>query len=262
MPKYITRTLLTRGGSHELHCEDDLFTFEDNTWIVAAVFDGCSSGIDSHYASTCHKYRLKSSLRSLNQYYEENSDLESVSKSLLLDVYIDLHSEDYKSGEEMLSTIVLLLIHKHTKHFHILFAGDGVCQIGDDIRRIHDSSGDTVWYISTIHKKKDFDEYYDKCPKFKGYELPKEIIISTDGIDSFKDVFGVNRSDEAYDILFKSDRFLQQEIMLKRLYNIMTKSDTPCRNQDDLAIIRIIIDNSEDELSDFLKMAEQISVCY
>lgn len=52
-------TLIKMGKAHSLHCEDDYIVVENDNFLVAAVFDGCSSGVDSHYASTKHKYLMK-----------------------------------------------------------------------------------------------------------------------------------------------------------------------------------------------------------
>ena len=46
---YKIDSFISRGGMHLLHCEDDFYVYEDEEVIVAAVFDGCSSGIDSQH---------------------------------------------------------------------------------------------------------------------------------------------------------------------------------------------------------------------
>ena len=45
-------TLLKRGFSHKDFCEDFLLCKAlDEKYLLAGVFDGCSSGVDSHFAS-------------------------------------------------------------------------------------------------------------------------------------------------------------------------------------------------------------------
>lgn len=47
------RTVLKKGTDHLVNCEDDLFfsNYYDK-YYVGAIFDGCSSGIKSHFASS------------------------------------------------------------------------------------------------------------------------------------------------------------------------------------------------------------------
>lgn len=238
MNKYNIKTLITKGTNHDLHCEDDFFVHETDNWIVGAVFDGCSSGTDSHFASTFHKFILKQGVKYIHE--KDECTIEKQAKNLMFHIWLGLYSHIYENGVEMLSTVVLILINKHTEQYFIIFAGDGVCVIDDEYHSIHDENGDEVWYLSTLRTAAEFEDYYDKCEKFEGDTLPQSLIISTDGVDTFKDKLGVNRSKEVQETLFKSERFINQEFMLKRLYNILTKNDEPCRNQDDLTMIRFI----------------------
>lgn len=48
--KFEIDKIIKMGKSHSLHCKDDFFIEENDNFILCAVFDGCSSGIDSHYS--------------------------------------------------------------------------------------------------------------------------------------------------------------------------------------------------------------------
>ncbi len=52
---YKIKVLQTRGSQHELRCEDDFLIYEEDKYIVAAVFDSCTSGRRSDVASFMHQ---------------------------------------------------------------------------------------------------------------------------------------------------------------------------------------------------------------
>jgi hypothetical protein len=59
--------LLRKGELHKNYCEDFLFTghYKDN-FSVFAVFDGCSSGRDAHFASALMGKCLQAALKTFN----------------------------------------------------------------------------------------------------------------------------------------------------------------------------------------------------
>lgn len=263
MTEYNIRTLITRGQD-KLRCEDDFLVYEEGDYIITAVFDGCSSGIDSHFASTLCKITLKNVLsRDLwneFKYLPEDKDplyendmifLKSIIEEFICgDLNYALNELDLDVNTELLSTCVICMFNKITHKCNIIFCGDGVCYIDGEVYAPHDENGNSVYYFSTCgfdkarsrkEQRKLLNEYFDKyCFMVEDKTVNETVAIASDGIDSFKDMYGINKVEEARDVFFKENRFSTMNVMLKRLYNIFIKSNS-CINQDDCTIVRLNI---------------------
>jgi hypothetical protein len=252
---YNIKALTTRGSNHPLHCEDDLCIEQTSSLIVAAVFDGCSSGVDSHVASTFHRTLVRQSVCLLNT---DSHPVEELSKDILQYLYDGLHQHArntlFEVNKEMLSTVILLLVDKNSGDYHITVAGDGVVNINDAYFNIHDKEGDAVFYLSSIidpdakiAKYELLDEYIAQhCTTFAGRGF-RNISISTDGIDTFKTKFGIALKDKSRDFFMKNQAFEKTQNQLKRLYNIYTQGlnleeKVPCINFDDFTMIKVTND--------------------
>lgn len=263
MTEYNIRTLITRGQD-KLRCEDDFLVYEEGDYIITAVFDGCSSGTDSHFASTLCKIALKNVLsRDLwneFKYLPEEKDplyendmifLKSIIEEFICgDLNYALNELDLDVNTELLSTCVICMFNKIKHKCNIIFCGDGVCYIDGEVCAPHDENGNSVYYFSTCgfdkarsrkEQRKLLNEYFDKyCFMVEDKTVNETVAIASDGIDSFKDMYGINKVEEARDVFFKENRFSTMNVMLKRLYNIFIKSNS-CINQDDCTIVRLNI---------------------
>lgn len=249
----LIKTLIERGSSHKLRCEDDLLVLNLEDYIVGAIFDGCSSGIDSHLSSTLLKRVLKTIINGdgncrfeLKWHNKESLDFYIIQKLASM-LYDKLHEPSFKklisydNYNDLLSTVIIMLVNKFNNRYTVLFCGDGVLSVDDTIVTIHDENGDTVDYLM-VQNETNVINYIDNRPFYQGY-FKNTISISSDGIDTFKDQFGENKSKEAKDTLFMDTAFWKQDIMLNRKYNILTKVNKYL-NQDDVSIIRIINENT------------------
>ena len=252
---YKIDSLITRGMMHELRCEDDYMIFDNDEIIISAVFDGCSSGIDSHYASTFLRKKLNEYLEDNSIYIireDENRNFPYKSCDETLKGILEyLHSCIPYSETEYLSTCVMCYINKETYEYSILFAGDGECCIDGKRHIVHDKEGNAVRYLSTVKTYSDFNEYYDKyCKKYSGI-FNESLIISTDGIGSFIDKFNADKSELARSLFYGEgeikidERFMK--LPLKRQYNILSNGrifkeneKIPVKNLDDFTIIKIM----------------------
>lgn len=246
----ITRTLIERGSSHKLRCEDDLFTLEFNSYIIGAIFDGCSSGTDSHFSSTLLKKILKRIVNDAvhdKQFNLKWDNKESHDVNIVKGLALRLHEEsnskslmeliNYVHNSDLLSTVTIILVNKIINRYTVLFCGDGVLSVDGEITTIHDEDGDMVDYL-VPQDESQVQTYIDNRPLYQGY-FKKTVSISSDGIDTFKDQFGENQSKEAKELLFNSTDFYKQNIMLNRKYNMLIKV-YKYLNQDDVSIIRFI----------------------
>lgn len=251
-------TLIKMGKTHSLHCEDDYIVVENDNFLVAAVFDGCSSGIDSHYASTKHKYLMKEVAENFNWLwdYKKKHTIKDNVFYFVFSVHNELKSEKYEVNKEMLSTIVLLFINKHTNEYGIVFCGDGCCFINGENISVHDEHGNAVWYLSMVTDKQ-FEEYFENyCHYYEGViDNNMEIAISSDGIESFMTKYGSYNKEYPQDIFFNTKNSLPEKYhnwKLERLYNVLTKGKLPnmendegLSNIDDLTIIKVKIDKDK-----------------
>lgn len=250
MIQYKIDTLISKGRLHNLHCEDDYLVYENDTFLLAAVFDGCSSGIDSHFASTMHKYKMKEICKSIDKFTSIYSS--NVVEDILRELNRSIWSLDYEVDKEMLSTIVFVIIDKANAKYYICVAGDGCYKIKyhdyDLFESVHDANGNAVWYLSTV-KPADFNQYFhDYCKQENGIlQNGQEICISSDGLESFVSQYGASKNEDAKKIFFKTDACEEkyQKMPLQRLYNVVVKgkcSDTGNEvmlNGDDFTMIKI-----------------------
>jgi len=254
MNKYKIKTLQTRGSNHDLRTEDDFMIYEDEKYIICSVFDGCSSGYRSDISSYKHKEFLLEAIDESLIYEYDNFDaiiryvinkkirinFEDIIEELISRLFHKLSEMNYKDNEEMLSTILLLVINKETDEYEIAFFGDGVSFVNGEYTNVHDPNGDTVWYLSTV-KANEFRKYYSQSTKLKGQGI-ENICISTDGIDTFKNKYG--QLVDARNYFCDNTQFVNLDNQLKRLYNVFTKGlnneeKMSCINQDDFTIIKI-----------------------
>ncbi len=192
---------------------------------------------------------------------------ENISKALIYSLYDKIYDIHYEMGEEMLSTVLLLIINKETDEYEITFCGDGVSFVNGEYTNVHDPNGDTVWYLSTAYPYRSkeygirrntslplnapgneimsfpeyFKQYYNQCKVIKGKGI-ENICISTDGIDTFKNKYG--QIVDARDYFCNNPQFGNLDNQLKRLYNVFTKGlnneeKIPCINGDDFTMIKI-----------------------
>jgi len=265
------RTILRKGSDHKIFCQDFLSFYEDNSWFVGGVFDGCSDSYSQHeipqsqFPSNLFAKILTSSCKSiLIQTQELNFlkfNIEYIFLNLLEDFFKHVYTISTSLGlieDEMESTVIIFLYHKQTKAGYIIALGDGVIQI-DDIFEYIDQNNKPLYPILYIEKILDdidetmniwtIDNSIDIMDKFniRPYKLykiqdPKNVVISTDGILSFENKNDAGLSpDLIKDIFLKDSSMSNLEKMLPRKYNIVqTQGWVNC---DDLGMIRIIFDD-------------------
>ena len=255
--EYLVRQLITRGDMHKLRCEDDVFVSETEKHILMAVFDGCSSGNDSHFASTAYKLALSKLQETLlSPLFEEMEGMVG-DCSRLVTIVQNTHKMVGNLiiefglnplANDMLSTAIFALFNKERSMVNIIFCGDGVAYIDGKEHCVHNEDS-SVYYLSTVSQQ-GFRDYIDNhCLRLCNIPVENGLSISTDGIDSFIDKYRKNYGEEARTLFFESDRFTGNKFMLTRLYNIFTKEeDKNCiRNQDDFSMVRLIIKKEEPE---------------
>ncbi|GAA5098587.1 protein phosphatase 2C domain-containing protein [Chryseobacterium ginsengisoli] len=238
-------TALQIGDYHINHCEDFLVTKKiGSDKILCAVMDGCSTAMESHFASTMiGKILRKISVeKSYQELYETNnsSNIEKDLKSVLKDLFremISIKNQLMLDEKELLTTLILLLYNKKENEGIVLCIGDGLICINGKITEFErDNKPDYLAY----HLKEDFENWYENQTQKVFFSHLEDISIATDGISTFSPVkkTGHDEKINPIDYLLLDKTSINSEemlsIKLKKLEHYYGMKPT-----DDLAIIRI-----------------------
>jgi hypothetical protein len=239
----IIRELCRRGKDHQNFCEDSSLVYQDDEFIHIAVFDGCSTGKDSHFASFFFSRMLRKTIK--------ESLLSDKNEFLIQKVY-RLFESFYRNLKinqkfidvptiEFLSTIVYMLIDKNSKTGFGLIIGDGSIYVdGKCCLDINPPDNAPNYFAYWIERNDSFGKVWNEIAQL-GVTFPmSDVSIMTDGIKSFKKLGGEITEKEIVDILLKDTRFIDIECMLERKCKILENIEKTIHT-DDLSIIRVIL---------------------
>ena len=244
-------TLLERGIHHKNFNEDFLFTSSLTEDIyVCAVMDGCSSAKDSQFASSLYAKSLHKSSRMLPQMKEimddfdlKEMDLESIAEFFLKQLFEDLKRTKklfFLQREELLSTIVLLIMDKSKKTACIKMSGDGLFAVNDRVTEVDQNN---IPNFLGYHLDSRFEDIKDSEFQTWTFKEVRDISISTDGIDKLRSETKrkkMNNSPREIFLIRKPDSF--EESYLQNEYQVLLeKGFIPC---DDIGVLRLSIDES------------------
>jgi len=236
------------GAFHPVFCEDFKFVHQLNkNWLVTAVFDGCSAGKESHFASALFGKVLKKITQNI-PYWDVKDDslsLDKISIEVLGQLIIKNLFEEIKliknqlflEFPELLSTYVLAVYQVKDKKVWINIAGDGVYAIDKQIQVIDQS--DHPDYLA-YHLQESFEDWYEKHTYTVAKKNVTDIAISTDGVLSFakemkEDVVVV----DPVVYLLTDDTFVTNKNMIQRQC-LFLEQEYELKPNDDIAIVRII----------------------
>lgn len=238
--------LIRKGEMHKVFCEDFLLATKVNDqYAVYGVFDGCSSGTDSHLASALLAKIVRRELqRHVNKSINILKQLLSETIYSTMQTLRNIRDNLFLKNDELLSTIILLLVDNYSKSAQILVFGDGFISINGDSTIIDQNNTPDylAYHLDEIDSIQDFERWLkEKARLFEISEI-QDLSISTDGINSFQTTEIIN--EDAAQIFpseyFANDTFLlQNKSMLARKYNIL-RTKYRMVNQDDIAMIRIV----------------------
>jgi len=245
----IIHSLTKRGSSHKDYCEDYEYQYvSDRNYLIAAVFDGCSSGTESYFASTLFARVLRKTCQNL-QYPPEVVELELTAKHILQHFTKELLNAINIVGldtVEVLTTMILLVLHKESRNCHIIAIGDGVIVANGKVTVIdqHNEPDYLAYYIADITEPEEFDNWYEKHTNRYSFEAITDISISTDGVLTFinptaKDSTNHEIELNSLEYLLKDTFLITNHAMLKRKCNIL-KTKHNLDHYDDLGIIRVL----------------------
>lgn len=240
-------SLLRQGTHHQNFNEDFLFTYALTKDIqVCAVMDGCSSAKDSHFTAALYAKSLHKSSRMLPQMKEiiddfdlRVMDLESIAEFFLKQLFEDLKRAKklfFLEREELLSTIVLLILDTNKKSACIKMSGDGLFVVNKKITEVDQNN---IPNFLGYHLDSRFEDLKDSEFQSWSFEEVKDISISTDGINKLRSAGKCNNAGhDPREILLMQDPDVFEDNFLQKEYQfLLEKGFIP---YDDIGIIRII----------------------
>lgn len=249
------RKLERRGMAHEQRCEDDSLAFSYNQIAVLIVFDGCSSGTDSYFASALFAKIFKKIAIEGKGYFEslnENSHLETIAYTIIHWFFEELkYVVNYLELDisEVLSTIVFSLVNIKTKKSYSVIFGDGSIYVNGETFSVH-AENNAPNYIAGHLNEQFYDVWENNCAFKRNFDVKETIAVLSDGIDSFRSyregryVNDIEKEDILYRF-FRSGRFLDSKIGLAKICNILD-SEKHIAPSDDLSIAHItFVEKSE-----------------
>jgi hypothetical protein len=229
------------GKLHETHTEDYVMVEKvSHDWIIAAVFDGCSSGQESFFASALYGKILRKSIKMLPllkkirpEFSLQKIDAPYIGRFILNQVFDDLKKVHHLLGTElieMLSTIILMVYNRSSKSTWINISGDGFIVHNNNIE------DDYMAY----HLDIPFDQWINEFTRTFSLENQTDISISTDGISKFySNTDKRQRSIDPIRYLLIDKKWDDEVVMLERKFNIL-KNEYGLLPYDDLGMVRII----------------------
>lgn len=233
-----------RADSHRDNCEDTHFVLDYPDIVIMGVFDGCSTGINSHFASGLLCKCIKSGFEA-SKHLDRLNDIGVFSLSLAMSCMQFFGSSKRLglSEIEMLSTAIVSTYYKGHKKLVVRMLGDGI--IGNV--NSHNSAlqvyskkyeGNAPDYIA-YHNDLDLISLlkWIEDQTIKEYWTAENFSICSDGLDSIRPVRDDKTREEAIEFLLKDDSLKASKAMLQRKLNILSHNYS---FDDDITIIRHI----------------------
>jgi len=247
----LTHRLLKRGEQHKIYCEDFLINEQiAPNLIFSAVFDGCSSGLESHFVSALFGKIFRKTALTVNF----NCEVETT-KDILNAIVINAIGKTVEikkllnlSDLETLTTVIALLFDTEKQQAEIVCFGDGVITFNTKSKIIDQNNRPQYLVYS-------FDKFIDnqsiktfvenEANQFSATDV-KDVSIATDGILSFRKQEMAEREGKTINPLIinflTSDKQLHtNKTMLNRKCNILRNTHNVI-NLDDIALVRHIIE--------------------
>lgn len=233
------------GDYHINHCEDDLLIKKiGSEKIVCAVMDGCSTAMDSHFASTLtgkilRKIIIEMGYKALYEKDKQNLDeeLKEIVKGLFEELkFVKNHL--MLDEKELLATLILLIYDITADEGLVLAVGDGVVCINGNITEFdRNNKPDYLAY----HLHENFEDWYSAQSQKIFFDGMNDVSIATDGISSF---LKIKKTDSDEKINFTEYLMIDhqnsdtEEMLNRKLKQL--EHQYGVKPTDDLAIIRMI----------------------
>ncbi|MDQ1163132.1 hypothetical protein QE422_003500 [Chryseobacterium sp. SORGH_AS 447] len=234
------------GDYHLNHCEDFLITKSIGSHkILCAVMDGCSTAMESQFASALTGKILRKICtgKSYEEMYCKNGQnpLEEELKDILKHLFNEMAAVKNAlllDEKELLTTLILLLYDQKENQGMVLCIGDGLVCINGKITEFE--NGNKPDYFA-YHLKEDFEDWYQNQTQIITFTDLQDVSIATDGIDTFSRVIRTSTEENIHpvDYLCINNEYHDSgEMLFRKLKKL--EHHYGMKPTDDLAVIRVI----------------------
>lgn len=235
-----------RSSTHSNWCEDNYWLYDTDEFVIGAVLDGCSTGINSHFASTLVKYSFEKSSKSENL----NNDPDILVDAFLCELrshFKSIRDEIGLTEMNLLSTIVFFHYSKIENKLFVKFIGDGVIYVNGN--EFVNDENNTPDYLS-YHLNESWSHFYKwlDSKRIEIYENVENFAICSDGIHSLVNLKNPHiKKEVAINYLIVNEDWRGQFNGLNKKFNILTNKDDSIKKseelfwwdiKDDLTVIR------------------------
>lgn len=233
------------GDYHFNNCEDALYIGKfGKDKLICAVMDGCTTAIDSQFASLLvgkilKKIIIEKGYKDLVDKSETAMTLEQHLKSILRDLFSELKiikNQLLLDTKELLTTLIIMIVDKSSNQGIVLTIGDGFVNINGKVTEYEqDNKPDYLGF----HISEDFEKFYSQQNQKITFDTINDISIATDGIFSFTKVQKSVEEMDVIDFLTQNKENIETEDMLNLKLKIL-KNDFGLKPTDDFSMIRIL----------------------
>lgn len=234
------------GDYHFNNCEDALYIGKfGKDKLICAVMDGCTTAIDSQFASLLvskivKKIVIEKGYKDMVDKSETTMTLEQHLKSILRDLFSELKTIKNQlllDTKELLTTLIIMIVDKNSNQGIVLTIGDGFVNINGKVTEYEqDNKPDYLGF----HISEDFEKFYSLQNQKIAFDTISDISIATDGIFSFTKVHQKSTEEiDVIDFLSKNKDSNETEDMLNLKLKIL-KNDFGLKPTDDFSMIRIL----------------------
>lgn len=239
---------LSQIGEFHTDHNEDYRIIEDagKSYTLIAVMDGCSSGTDSHFASTLIGKILRKLARqeAYRAYAEkQQKEIKDLIEHISLKLFEELGSLYRQldlNKDEILSTLILGIINTEINSAEFIIIGDGLIHVdGENFEYESDNKPDYIGY----HLNMDKHIWFQTRVLNRSIDKFTDLTISTDGIFTFKNHDGKSYPPISEDGIineFCTDKTnIDNPNKLKRSL-LKIKNEFGLMPSDDLTMIRVI----------------------
>ena len=207
--------------------------------------DGCTTALESHFASTLVGKILKKICieKGYKDFIEPDNvyNLEESLKSILKDLLVELKNIKnilMLDSKELLTTVIIMLINKKSEQGLILAIGDGFANVNG---KKHEFDQNNKPDYLGFQLSEDFERLYDSLEQKIKFNKLSDVSIATDGIFTFEKLKPSKSKEEIDAIDFLTVESIDHQksemlnLKLKKLENTYGLVPT-----DVFAIVRII----------------------
>ena len=235
------------GDYHQNNCEDHLYIGEyGKNKMICAVMDGCTTALESHFASALvgkilKKIGIEQGYKEFIEQNESQLNIEENLKSILRDLLNELKiikNQLMIDSKELLTTLIIMVLDKNQEEGIILAIGDGFVNINGTITEFEqDNKPDYLGF----HLSEDFEAFYSSQKQKIGFNKITDLSISTDGIFTFEKVAPAKSKEKinVIEFLTTEKTNCEKEEMLSIKLKVL-ENEFGLKPTDDFSMIRIL----------------------